>query len=98
MGLLKSLHTEPMEVPASALRIDLDMSREADDLGDWPLVDPCLLEAALQQANDLSYLRGQKELDAKRQDRCRRLNGLGKPLSKPVMQRAASRGGFALCR
>ena len=65
-----------MEVPASSLRVDLDVSREADDLGDWPLVNPCFLEAALQQANDLSYLSGQKELEAKRQDRCRKLKGL----------------------
>ena len=68
VSLLKRLHAKPMEIPTGALSVHQDMPWEADDFSDGPLVNPRLLEVALQKADDLGYLGGQVQLDAERQD------------------------------
>ena len=76
VSLLERLHAKPVKIPTGALRVHQDMAWEADDFSDGPLVNPRLLEVALQKADDLGYLGGQEQFDTKRQDGCSGLQSL----------------------
>ena len=76
VSLLERLRAKPVKVPTGALSVHQDMPWEADDFSNGPLVNPRLLEAALQEADDLGYLGGQVQLDAERQDGCSGLQSL----------------------